>query len=93
MSGGQRGGEMFLERRLTNRELEVLRLGAYANKQIALQLDISAQTIKNHWTSIYKAFQIKQDGGYSQRTRAMMLAWVYGVLSLDEIEEGDERCE
>ena len=55
---------------LTNREIEVLKhlsLGMY-NKEIALKLEISERTVKNHISSIFKKI------GVSDRTQAAVFA-------------------
>jgi len=72
------GGAMeTLATPLTSRELEVLGLAGrgYINKQIAYQLGVSEQTIKNHMTSILR----KLDA--NDRTQAVVLALHYGWIS------------
>ena len=72
------GGAMeSLATPLTARELEVLSYAArgYINKQIAYQLGVSEQTIKNHMTSILR----KLDA--NDRTQAVVLALHYGWIS------------
>lgn len=72
------GGAMeTLATPLTSRELEVLGYAArgYINKQIAYQLGVSEQTIKNHMTSILR----KLDA--NDRTQAVVLALHYGWIS------------
>ncbi len=72
------GGAMeTLATPLTPRELEVLGYAArgYMNKQIAYQLGVSEQTIKNHMTSILR----KLDA--NDRTQAVVLALHYGWIS------------
>ncbi|MFC2122998.1 response regulator transcription factor, partial [Bacteroidota bacterium] len=72
------GGAMeSLATPLTARELEVLSFAArgYINKQIAYQLGVSEQTIKNHMTSILR----KLDA--NDRTQAVVLALHYGWIS------------
>ncbi len=63
---------------LTPRETEILTLMAqgYFNKQIALELSISEQTIKNHITSILR----KLDA--NARTQAVITALKRGLISL-----------
>ena len=64
---------------LTRRETEILNYIAqgYLNKQIAAELDISAQTIKNHVTSILRKLNA------NARTEAVVLALKQGILTLD----------
>jgi len=64
---------------LTPRETEILQYIArgYLNKQIAAELDISEQTIKNHVTSILRKLNA------NARTEAVVLALKHGILSLD----------
>lgn len=63
---------------LTDRETEVLQLLAQglANKQIALQLDISAHTVKFHVSSIYTKL------GVTNRTEAVTLGVRLGLIIL-----------
>lgn len=70
---------------LTTRELEVLSYAArgYINKQIAYQLGVSEQTIKNHMTSILR----KLDA--NDRTQAVVLALHYGWIS-SQVKKGNE---
>ena len=76
LSWGQ-GVEPFVSP-LTPRETEILTLMAqgYFNKQIAVKLDISEQTIKNHITSILR----KLDA--NARTQAVVTAIKRGLISL-----------
>jgi RNA polymerase sigma factor (sigma-70 family) len=64
---------------LTPREMEILRYIAqgYLNKQIAAELDISEQTIKNHVTSILRKLNA------NARTEAVVVAIKQGLISLD----------
>jgi len=64
---------------LTRRETEILNHVAqgYLNKQIAAELDISEQTIKNHITSILRKLNA------NARTEAVVLALKQGILTLD----------
>jgi len=64
---------------LTTREIEVLNYVAqgYSNKQIATELDISEQTIKNHVASI----MIKLNA--NARTQAVVIAVQQGLISID----------
>jgi len=64
---------------LTPRETEILQYIAwgYLNKQIAIEFDISEQTIKNHVTSILRKLNA------NARTEAVVLALKRGFISLD----------
>ena len=64
---------------LTPRETEILNYIAkgYLNKQIAAELDISEQTIKNHVTSILRKLNA------NARTEAVVVAIKQGLISLD----------
>jgi len=67
-----------LEEPLTTRELEVLQLIAQglANKQIALQLDISEHTVKFHLSSIYTKLEV------TNRTEAVNIGVRRGLVTL-----------
>jgi DNA-binding NarL/FixJ family response regulator len=67
-----------LEEPLTNRELEILQFIAQglANKQIALQLEISEHTVKFHLSSIYAKL------GATNRTEAVNIGIRRGLISL-----------
>jgi len=71
----------MLDERLTRRELEIVRHIAKgsANKQIALQLDITEQTVKNHIASIMS----KLDA--NNRTHILTLAIRQGLIPLWEL--------
>jgi len=64
---------------LTPRETEILNYIAqgYLNKQIAAELGISEQTIKNHVTSILRKLNA------NARTEAVVVAIKQGLISLD----------
>ena len=64
---------------LTSRETEILNYMArgYLNKQIAKELGISEQTIKNHVTSILRKLNA------NARTEAVVVAIKQGLISLD----------
>ncbi|MFC2018570.1 LuxR C-terminal-related transcriptional regulator [Chloroflexota bacterium] len=64
---------------LTPRETEILGYIAqgYLNKQIAIKLDISEQTIKNHVTSILRKLNA------NARTEAVVVAIKQGLISID----------
>ena len=74
-----KGAESFVSP-LTPRETEILTYMAqgYFNKQIALELNISEQTIKNHITSILR----KLDA--NARTQAVITALRRGFITLDK---------
>jgi len=63
---------------LTPRETEILNYIAqgYLNKQIAVKLDISEQTIKNHVTSILRKLNA------NARTEAVVVAIKQGLISI-----------
>lgn len=63
---------------LTAREIEILNYMArgYLNKQIAIELGISEQTIKNHVTSILRKLNA------NARTEAVVVAIKQGLISL-----------
>ena len=63
---------------LTKRELEVLKMiasGAF-NKEIALTLNISERTVKNHVSNIFKKI------GVSDRTQAAVFAIKNNIISI-----------
>ena len=64
---------------LSQRELQVLDCIAegFSNKKIALKLDVSAQTVKNHVTSILRKMEVED------RTQAVMQALRQGLISLN----------
>ena len=64
---------------LTPREMEILNYIAqgYFNKEIAIKLGISEQTIKNHVTSILRKLNA------NARTEAVVVAIKKGLISLD----------
>ena len=63
---------------LTPREMEILRYVAEGrrNKQIAVELDVSEQTIKNHVTSILRKLNA------NARTEAVAIAMRQGIISV-----------
>ena len=63
---------------LTPREMEILQYIAqgYLNKQIAAELDISEQTIKNHVTSILRKLNA------NARTEAVVIAIKQGLITI-----------
>jgi len=71
------GTESFVSP-VTSREQEILNYMAkgYLNKQIALALDISEQTVKNHVTSILRKLNA------NARTQAVVEAIKHGLVSI-----------
>ncbi len=79
---------------LTSREIEILDCIArgLSNKEIATDLNISSQTVKNHITSILKKLQV------DDRTRAVMYAikqgWIrmgYPGISMAQHQDDDSK--
>jgi DNA-binding NarL/FixJ family response regulator len=70
--------DMTLVEPLTQRESEVLQLVAHglANKQIALELEISEHTVKYHISSIYGKL------GVSNRIEAVKMGFQHGLIVL-----------
>ena len=69
--------EVLMPSPITRRETEILDHIArgYVNKQVAVKLGISEQTIKNHMTSILRKLEV------NDRTQAVVLAMHYGWIS------------
>ncbi len=67
---------------LSNREMQVLEciVRGMSNKEIALELSISQQTVKNHITSILRKF------GVEDRTQAVVYALKHGWVDLQNLE-------
>jgi DNA-binding NarL/FixJ family response regulator len=72
---------------LTPREIEILDYVAQgnSNKEIAYQLHISDQTVKNHITSILRKLAV------NDRTQAVIFALRHGWIKLDEPEQPEIR--
>jgi DNA-binding NarL/FixJ family response regulator len=72
--------EMFVP--LSPREMEILQLIArgYSNKEIAHELGISRQTVKNHMTSILRKLSV------NDRTQAALYALRRGWIRLQDTE-------
>jgi len=68
---------------LSERELEVLRLGAdgLANKEIARELAIGERTVQTHWRNIFNKL------GVSSRAEALMSSLRTGWITLKQDEE------
>ena len=68
---------------LTERELEVLRLGAegLANKQIAAELFLGERTVQTHWRNIFNKL------GISSRTEAIIHGLRRGWITVSREEE------
>lgn len=76
----EKGGAIFAP--LTGREVEILDCIARgkSNKQIARDLNISDQTVKNHITSILKKLQV------NDRTQAVVYAFKHGWIKVPEMD-------
>lgn len=63
---------------LTSREMDILKLMAQGqcNKEIAIDLDISEKTVKNHITSIFRKLQV------DDRTQAVLFAIKHHLVEL-----------
>lgn len=72
---------------LTPRQLDVLRLAALQNDEIARHLGISPHTVKNHFGDIATRLLGEHDPrrGYAKRTLLLALALKWGLISLDEV--------
>jgi DNA-binding NarL/FixJ family response regulator len=72
---------------LTRREIEILEYVAQgnSNKEIAYQLGISDQTVKNHITSILRKLAV------NDRTQAVIFALRHGWITLDDPEQPEPR--
>jgi len=78
--GGSPHDEMFVP--LSPREMEILQLIArgYSNKEIAHELGISRQTVKNHMTSILRKLSV------NDRTQAALYALRHGWIRLQDTD-------
>lgn len=74
---------------LTDRELEILKKVStgLTNAEIGFALGISAQTVKNHVTSILRKLAV------NDRTQAVVTALRHGWLSIDDEEQAEESSE
>ena len=86
-SSGEEGAQLFAP--LTSREIEILDCIArgMSNKEIASQLSISGQTVKNHITSILSKLQV------NDRTMAVIFAIQKGWIKMggDKPADTDSR--
>ena len=83
LSSGKPPGAQAVVERLTQRELEVLRLAArgHTNRAIGLKLGISDRTVQGHLANIFGKL------GVATRTEAVLLALKQGWITLDEAVE------
>ena len=74
--------DMFMP--LSNREMEILNLitRGMSNKEVALELGISHQTVKNHMTSILRKLAV------NDRTQAAVYALRKGWIRLYDVSDG-----
>lgn len=79
MAAGGVGVRPAMEATLSAREVEVLCHVLYTNRQAGLLLDISEQTVKNHWT------QINAKLGSRDRRSALLAALGQGVVTLEDL--------
>ncbi len=72
--------ELFVP--LSSREMEILQLivRGYSNKEIAHELGISRQTVKNHMTSILRKLSV------NDRTQAALYALRRGWIRLQDTD-------
>ena len=72
-----------MQDKLTNRELDVLRLMARGrrNEEIAAELVVTEQTVKNHVTNIFRKLDVET------RVEAVLYALRAGLVSLETIKE------
>jgi DNA-binding CsgD family transcriptional regulator len=79
---------------LTAREMDLLRLSAYSNDQVAQRLGVSLSTVKNTWRILYIKLLGPRRHGYSKRGRrivALTTAAARGIIALNDIEFDRER--
>jgi DNA-binding NarL/FixJ family response regulator len=83
LSSGKPSGAQAVVERLTQRELDVLRLAAkgHTNRAIGLELGISDRTVQGHLANIFGKL------GVATRTEAVLLAMKQGWITLDEAVE------
>lgn len=71
-----------MRRELTKREIEVLRLICYPNKDICNKLCLSISTVKTHIRNIMCKFNVKS------REQSLMLALRYHILGIKDVDIG-----
>jgi DNA-binding NarL/FixJ family response regulator len=83
LSSGKPLGAQAVIEKLTQRELDVLRLAAkgHTNRAIGLALGISDRTVQGHLANIFGKL------GVATRTEAVLLAMKQGWITLDEAVE------
>lgn len=83
LSSGKPLGAQAVVEKLTQRELDVLRLAArgHTNRAIGLELGISDRTVQGHLANIFGKL------GVATRTEAVLLAMKQGWITLDEAVE------
>ncbi len=83
LSTGKPLGAQAAIEKLTQRELDVLRLAAkgHTNRAIGLELSISDRTVQGHLANIFGKL------GVTTRTEAVLLAMKQGWITLDEAVE------
>jgi DNA-binding NarL/FixJ family response regulator len=83
LSSGKPLGAQAVIEKLTQRELDVLRLAAkgHTNRAIGLELGISDRTVQGHLANIFGKL------GVATRTEAVLLAMKQGWITLDEAVE------
>ncbi len=83
LHSGKPSGAQAVVEKLTQRELDVLRLAAkgHTNRAIGLDLSISDRTVQGHLANIFGKL------GVATRTEAVLLAMKQGWITLDEAVE------
>lgn len=76
---------------LTERELEILRLVAWSNKEIALLLCVRPKTVKNMLTSINRKVLSSNVTAKHTRVPLLLTALRSGILHLDDVSLGPIR--
>lgn len=65
---------------LTPRQIQILGLATFSNNEIAYILNVSAQTVKNHWSNIYRYLGLTPRAGESIRLKAIIIALERGLI-------------